>query len=63
MVKGVQFLVDDDGNKTAVVIDLKKNRQLWEDFYDIALAKSRENEPREAWASVKKRLGIGKKKA
>ena len=55
-MRGVQFLVDDDGQRTAVLIDLKKNRELWEDFYDIALAKSRADEPRETLASVKFRL-------
>jgi hypothetical protein len=56
MVKGVQFVVDDQGEKTAVVIDLRKHRGLWEDFYDRAVAKAREVEPRESLASVKQRL-------
>jgi hypothetical protein len=55
-MRGVQFLVDDDGQKTAVLIDLKKNAQLWEDFYDVALARSRAKEPRESLESVKRRL-------
>ena len=55
-MRGVQFLVDDDGEKTAVLIDLKKNAQLWEDFYDAALAKSRAREPRESLASVTRRI-------
>jgi hypothetical protein len=55
-MKGVQFLVDAQGNKSAVLIDLKKNRDLWEDFYDRAVAHSRENEPRESLESVKARL-------
>lgn len=55
-MKGVQFLVDDRGNKSAVLIDLKKNGELWEDFYDRAVAQSREHEPRESLASVKARL-------
>jgi hypothetical protein len=55
-MSGVQFIVDEHGNKTAVVIDLKKNAELWEDFYDRALARSREDEPRETLESVKKRL-------
>ena len=42
MVKGVQFLVDEPGKKTAVLIDLRKNAELWEDFYDRALATSTE---------------------
>lgn len=57
MIKGVQFLIDDQGEKTAVVIDLRKHRELWEDFYDRAVAKEREAEPRESLASVKQRLG------
>ncbi len=56
MVKGVQFVIDDRGEKTAVVIDLKKHRDLWEDFYDRAVAKERDAEPRESLASVKERL-------
>ena len=55
-MRGVQFLVDGEGRKTAVLIDLKKNAQLWEDFYDVALAGSRAKEPRESLESVKRRL-------
>jgi len=55
-VKGIQFLIDEEGEKTAVVIDLKKHAELWEDFYDRALARSRADEPRETLESVKKRL-------
>ena len=47
MVRGVRFLVDDAGRKTAVQIDLKKQARLWEDFYDRALAEQRASEPRE----------------
>ena len=56
MVRGVQFVVDDSGRKTAVQIDLKKQGRLWEDFYDRALAKQRASEPRESLESVKKRV-------
>ncbi|MGA2799639.1 MAG: hypothetical protein ABSE63_18810 [Thermoguttaceae bacterium] len=55
-MKGVQFVVDEHGTKTAVVINLKHYSELWEDFYDSALARARKNEPRESLASVKKRL-------
>lgn len=55
-MKGVQFLVNEDGEKTAVFIDLKKNPDLWEDIFDKTLAKSRKNEPREPLESVKRRL-------
>jgi hypothetical protein len=56
MVKGVQFVIDASGRKTAVQIDLKKQGRLWEDFYDRALAKQRASEPRESLATVKKRV-------
>ena len=56
MVKGVQFVVDNSGRKTAVQIDLKKQGRLWEDFYDRAVAKQRASEPRESLEAVKKRL-------
>ena len=55
-MRGFQFLVDEQGNKTAVLIDLRKHADLWEDFYDLALARDRENEPRESFESVKRRL-------
>ncbi len=55
-MKGVQFVVDERGQKTAVVIDLRKNRTLWEDFYDRTVAEERRGEPRESLASVKRRL-------
>jgi len=55
-MRGIQFVVDEKGKKIAVVIDLKKNSELWEDFYDRAVARERESEPRETIESVKKRL-------
>ena len=55
-MKGVQFVVDEQGNKTAVVINLKQYSELWEDFYDSAVAQSRMKEPRETLKSVKKKL-------
>ena len=53
-------MVDSRGKKTAAVIDLRRHRKLWEDFYDIALAQSRAAEPRESLASVKRRLSLAK---
>lgn len=53
---GIQFVVDDSGRKTAVVIDLKKHSRVWEDFYDRMLAEERAKDPRESLAAVKRRL-------
>ena len=56
------FLADEPGNKTAVAIDLKKNAELWEDFCDRALARSRQDEPREPLEVVKERVHRGKRR-
>jgi hypothetical protein len=56
MVKGVDFVVDDHGQKKAVLIDLEKHGKIWEDFYDILRVKERESEPRETLSEVKKKV-------
>lgn len=55
-IKGIQFVTDASGKKTAVLIDLRKHGNLWEDFYDCLVALSRKQENRESMTSVKKRL-------
>jgi hypothetical protein len=55
-MRGVKFLIDKSGRKTAVILDLRKNAALWEDVYDSALARSRAREPRETLASVRRKL-------
>lgn len=55
-IEGVDFVVDVTGEKKAVLIDLKRHRELWEDFYDLLLVQERAAEPRESLAEVKKRL-------
>ena len=55
-MKGVEFVIDEAGNKKAVLIDLKKHRELWEDFYDTLLVKRRKSEPRESLEEVKKKV-------
>ncbi len=56
MVKGVEFLIDDEGQKKAVLIDLRRHREVWEDFYDTLRVKERESEPREQLDEVKKKV-------
>jgi hypothetical protein len=53
---GVDFVVDEDGEKKAVIINLKQHRVLWEDFYDTLLAQERQNEPRETLDEVRQRV-------
>ena len=61
-MKGVKFVTNEGGKQTAVVISLKHNAALWEDFYDRALAESRAHEPRETLMSVKERLRNGRQR-
>ncbi|MEK6570334.1 MAG: hypothetical protein AABZ61_03125 [Bacteroidota bacterium] len=55
-MKGIQFVTDEKGVKLAVLINLKKHGEVWQDFYDTLIARLRAEEPRESLASVKKRL-------
>jgi hypothetical protein len=57
-MSGIQFVIDDKGAKSAVIIDLNKYAGLWEDFYDCLVAHKRRKEPRESLHSVKKTLFI-----
>ena len=52
-MKGIQFVVDDAGKKKAVLIDLAEWGEVWEDFYDVLVARSRENEPTVDWEVLK----------
>ncbi len=58
-MKGIQYLVDDSGDKTAVLIDLKKYNELWEDFYGSVLARDRAVEPRYPLDEVRESLQQG----
>lgn len=55
-MRGVDFVVDENGERKAVIIDLKKHRDLWEDFYDTCLARKRKDEPRESLEEVRRRV-------
>ena len=44
VMTGIQFVTDHKGRKTAVLIDLKKHRELWEDFWDGLVSESRRKE-------------------
>ena len=52
-MKGIQYVMDEKGEKTAVLIDLKEHGVLWEDFYDCLIAQERMDEPRESLTEVK----------
>ena len=36
-MKGIQFVVDESGNKKAVIIDLSEWGEAWENIYDVLI--------------------------
>ncbi len=52
-MEGIQFVVDEKGKKTAVLIDLHQHGDIWEDFYDALVAEERDDEPRDSWETIK----------
>jgi hypothetical protein len=59
-MKGISYLIDDEGKKTAVILDLRKHRRIWEDMYDRLLIESRQHEPRETLEQVRRRMNSAK---
>ena len=55
-MKGINYLTNDKGLKTAVVIDLKIHKEEVEDFLDALEAKSRKNEAKEEASLVFERI-------
>lgn len=55
-MRGVKYLYNAQGERTAVLIDLERNRALWEDLFDVALARTRATEPSERWITIRRRL-------
>ncbi|USR90240.1 hypothetical protein NEA10_15510 [Phormidium yuhuli AB48] len=52
-MKGIQFVVNEAGEKQEVLIDLAEWGELWEDFYDVLVAHAREQEEEVSWEELK----------
>ncbi|MBI5729971.1 MAG: hypothetical protein HY963_02435 [Ignavibacteriales bacterium] len=55
-MKGVKYIVNEDGEKKAVVIDLIRYRNVWEHFYDVMISIERENEETISWDTLQAEL-------
>lgn len=55
-MKGVHYYYDDKGEPSAVLIDLKKNPEIWEDFRDLMILEKRRKEKSIPLEEVKKDL-------
>ncbi len=60
-MRGIQFLTDEKGRKTAAVIDFKVHKDLWEDIQDVLVANSRRSEKSIPLSEVKASLLVRKK--
>lgn len=55
-MRGVKYLYNSKGKRTAVLIDLERSSALWKDLLDVAIARTREKEPTESWTVVRRGL-------
>lgn len=55
-MSGIQYVTDEKGHRVAVLIDLKKHRDIWEDIEDLLVSRSRRHEKRIPLERVKARL-------
>ena len=51
-----QYLVDESGQKTAVVLPVEEYEDLLEDIHDLAVIAERKDEPTTSFEELKKRL-------
>lgn len=51
-----QYVVDTKGNKTAVILSLKRYEQLMEDLHDLAIVAERREEEAIGLEEMKRRL-------
>jgi PHD/YefM family antitoxin component YafN of YafNO toxin-antitoxin module len=56
MVRKEKFIVNEKGEKTAVVIDIKEYQKLLEDLEDLRLIAERKDEPTKTLEEVEKEL-------
>ncbi|HEX7343788.1 MAG TPA: hypothetical protein VF398_05955 [bacterium] len=57
MMKGIHFVTDPKGKRTAVQINLEDWGDIWEDIYDVLISESRKGEPRVPWSVLKREMG------
>ena len=55
-MKGIRYVVDESGKRSAVLIDLEAHGAIWEDFYDSLVAHQRSSEPVESIEEVERHL-------
>lgn len=62
-MKGIQYVSDERGKKTAVLIDLKQFGEVWEDIQDILVSELRKHEKTISWETLKTEMKNHKRNA
>jgi PHD/YefM family antitoxin component YafN of YafNO toxin-antitoxin module len=52
----LKYIVDDKGDRTAVIIPINEYEQLMEDLHDLAVIAERRDEPTTSFEELKKKL-------
>ena len=52
-MKGIQFVMDETGNRTAVLISLAEWGEIREDIYDVLVSETRRPEATISWDELK----------
>jgi len=55
-LRGIQYVTDSSGRRTAVLISLKEWGDLWEDFHDVLVSRLRKKEPTVSWTALKSEM-------
>ncbi|WP_342771796.1 type II toxin-antitoxin system prevent-host-death family antitoxin [Methanoculleus sp. UBA300] len=54
---GEQYVVDEHGDRIAVILPLREYEQLQEDLHDLAMVAERQKEPTMEFGEFRKRYG------
>jgi len=52
----VQYIVDEKGDRTAVIMPIEEYEELMEDIHDLAVIAERREEPNVSFEELKKKL-------
>lgn len=56
MIQREQYIVDEKGERVAVILSLKEYEELLEDLHDLAVIAERRDEPVLSFEQIKERL-------
>lgn len=55
-MEGIQYVTDDQNRRVAVLLDLNRHGELWEEICDVLTATARQHEPVHSWQQVREEM-------